>query len=368
MRAVSAAFARASLAARWCRTLRAAAGRGRDADADLRVARRRRSPAGSLPPPEARGAAARHRVPARRRMERRHPDDRSGLQALLRAGRLRDGVDRVPADAGGHVPGQCRGREDRHPLAAGRMPTAWLSIRTHRLWGTSAGGHLAAVAALSPRGMFEGADNLNQSSAVQCVLDAYGPTMFAAMDAQTEQEKATLQPLAAGSVHAPPMRGGVVTAGRRGRASGRGAGRRRARRPGAMPHDAPRRRNRGWWARRSRPCPKVARGEPADLRHSRSAAVPDHARPRRQLRAPPQSVLLYEALAAAGPTSRSGSSTVCRTRSSTAPISTSSPARSAWTCASAPRAGRSKSASSGGVFDVARAFFQQHLQAELPSR
>jgi acetyl esterase/lipase len=61
------------------------------------------------------------------------------------------------------------------------------------LWGTSAGGHLAAVAGLAPRGMFEGADNLNQTSAVRCVLDAYGPTRFDLMDAQTERERATLQ-------------------------------------------------------------------------------------------------------------------------------------------------------------------------------
>ena len=34
------------------------------------------------------------------------------------------------------------------------------------LWGTSAGGHLAAVAGLAPRGTFEGTDNMNQTSAV----------------------------------------------------------------------------------------------------------------------------------------------------------------------------------------------------------
>ena len=39
------------------------------------------------------------RVSARRRMVRRHADDGSGLQALLRAGRVRDGVDRIPADS-----------------------------------------------------------------------------------------------------------------------------------------------------------------------------------------------------------------------------------------------------------------------------
>lgn len=61
------------------------------------------------------------------------------------------------------------------------------------LWGTSAGGHLAAVAGLAPRGTFEGTDNLTQTSAVRCVLDAYGPTRFDVMDEQTEQERAALQ-------------------------------------------------------------------------------------------------------------------------------------------------------------------------------
>jgi acetyl esterase/lipase len=53
------------------------------------------------------------------------------------------------------------------------------------LWGTSAGGHLAAVAALAARGTFEGSDHPNQSSAVRCVLDAYGPTRFDRMDTMT---------------------------------------------------------------------------------------------------------------------------------------------------------------------------------------
>ena len=61
------------------------------------------------------------------------------------------------------------------------------------LWGTSAGGHLAAVAGLAPPGTFEGSDNLNQTSAVRCVLDAYGPTRFDRMDAQAEEERASLQ-------------------------------------------------------------------------------------------------------------------------------------------------------------------------------
>jgi acetyl esterase/lipase len=62
------------------------------------------------------------------------------------------------------------------------------------LWGSSAGGQLVAVAALSPKGMFEGEGNLDQSSAVQCVLDGYGPSNLLLLDQQTEQEKATLQP------------------------------------------------------------------------------------------------------------------------------------------------------------------------------
>ena len=61
------------------------------------------------------------------------------------------------------------------------------------LWGTSAGGHLAAVAGLAPRGQFEGTDNLKHSSDVRCVLDAYGPMRFDMMDAQTKDERGALQ-------------------------------------------------------------------------------------------------------------------------------------------------------------------------------
>jgi acetyl esterase/lipase len=52
------------------------------------------------------------------------------------------------------------------------------------LGGASAGGHLAAVAALAPKGTFEGEGNLDQSSAVECVLDAYGPALYTSMDAE----------------------------------------------------------------------------------------------------------------------------------------------------------------------------------------
>jgi acetyl esterase/lipase len=68
-----------------------------------------------------------------------------------------------------------------------------LDSRRIGLWGSSAGGYLASLAAVTHVGMFEGEGNLEQSSAVQCVLDAYGPVLFDVMDQQTEQERATLQ-------------------------------------------------------------------------------------------------------------------------------------------------------------------------------
>ena len=111
------------------------------------------------------------------------------------------------------------------------------------IWGTSAGGHLAGIAGLSPRGMFEGEDNPEQSSSVQCVLDAYGPSSFNVMDAQTEEEKATLQPQAPGLAGAPPMVGGVVGGGRGSSGDGRSGTNRGGPGPGgpgaAAPHDAP---------------------------------------------------------------------------------------------------------------------------------
>jgi len=81
------------------------------------------------------------------------------------------------------------------------------------LWGTSAGGHLAAVAGLAPRGTFEGTDNLTYTSAVRCVLDGYGPTRFDVMDEQAEQERATLQ---APVVTIMPGRGATAGAARGG--------------------------------------------------------------------------------------------------------------------------------------------------------
>jgi acetyl esterase/lipase len=60
-------------------------------------------------------------------------------------------------------------------------------------WGLSAGGHLAAVAALTPRGTFEGTEWLGESSAVRCVLDAYGPAWFTTMDEEAVMEAAKHQ-------------------------------------------------------------------------------------------------------------------------------------------------------------------------------
>jgi len=54
------------------------------------------------------------------------------------------------------------------------------------LWGSSSGGHLAALAALSGRGVFEGksAEHCEFASDVQAVVDGYGPTDFLLMDEQ----------------------------------------------------------------------------------------------------------------------------------------------------------------------------------------
>ncbi len=49
------------------------------------------------------------------------------------------------------------------------------------LWGSSAGGHLSACAALSGA-QFEGDEHVGYSSAVQAVVDGYGPTDFSRID------------------------------------------------------------------------------------------------------------------------------------------------------------------------------------------
>jgi acetyl esterase/lipase len=50
------------------------------------------------------------------------------------------------------------------------------------LWGSSAGGHLAACAALSSVDEFLTAEHAGYSSSVQAVVDGYGPTNFARID------------------------------------------------------------------------------------------------------------------------------------------------------------------------------------------
>jgi acetyl esterase/lipase len=51
------------------------------------------------------------------------------------------------------------------------------------LWGSSSGGHLAACAALSGKDQFLTDEHSGCSSAVQAVVDGYGPTNFARIDA-----------------------------------------------------------------------------------------------------------------------------------------------------------------------------------------
>ena len=51
------------------------------------------------------------------------------------------------------------------------------------LWGSSAGGHLAACAALSREDEFRTGEHPGHSSAVQAVVDGYGPTNFGRIDA-----------------------------------------------------------------------------------------------------------------------------------------------------------------------------------------
>jgi acetyl esterase/lipase len=169
-----------------------------------------------------------------------------------------------------------------------------LNPRRIGLWGTSAGGHLAAIAGLTPAGMFESEGNLDQPSGVQCVLDAYGPSSFNLMDAETEEEKATLQPVSPALANAPPMIAGVV-------AGNPADGGRVPGPPGPVSHD-----NRNSAESRlvgapiqtvpdkvkfASPLTYVKRGAPPFLLMHGLAdnSVPYH-----------QSILLYDALAAAG--------------------------------------------------------------------
>jgi acetyl esterase/lipase len=55
------------------------------------------------------------------------------------------------------------------------------------LWGSSAGAHLAACAALSPEDMFANGEHREYSSTVQAVVDGYGPVDFSRIDADRAQ-------------------------------------------------------------------------------------------------------------------------------------------------------------------------------------
>ena len=146
------------------------------------------------------------------------------------------------------------------------------------IWGTSAGGHLSAIASLTPRGVFEGDGNSDQPSSADCVLDAYGPSSLLVMDAQTDQEKPTLQPIA------PALAAG-------GRAG-----------PPAMPrHNAPASAESNLIAAPIQTMPELSRAA-SPVTYVRAGAPPfllmhglaDNSVPHHQ------SVLMYQALAAAG--------------------------------------------------------------------
>lgn len=223
------------------------------------------------------------------------------------------------------------------------------------LWGTSAGGHLAAVAALAPRGTFEGAGNLDQTSDVRCVLDAYGPTRFDVMDAQAERERPMLQE--------PVVSLSGPATGRGSRGAGQAASADQAVRRTPVPHDAP-----------TSPESRLL-GAPVQT-------VPDRVRAASPLTyvrpdAPPflimhgladssvpygQSVLLYEALKAAG---RGVTLRLIdglpHTFFNITDLDAAGPFR--MEVRDHPRGGpESVRSERGGVFDVAREFFRRHLE------
>ena len=215
------------------------------------------------------------------------------------------------------------------------------------LWGTSAGGHLAAVAALAPPGTFEGTDNLNRTSAVRCVLDAYGPTRFDRMDAQTGEERASLQtPLV--TINVGGARGGGPPSGGR----------------GAVPHDdpaSPESRLLGAGVptvpdrvRAASPLTYVGKDAPPFLiMHGLADSSVPHG----------QSVLLYEALKAAGQevTLRLMDGLPHTFFNKTDLDETAGPFR--MQVREHPRGGpESQREDRAGVFAVARDFFSRHLR------
>ncbi|HKD09196.1 MAG TPA: alpha/beta hydrolase [Bryobacteraceae bacterium] len=208
------------------------------------------------------------------------------------------------------------------------------------IWGTSAGGHLSAVAALTPRGVFEGDGNADQSSEVECVLDAYGPSSLLVMDAQTDQEKPLLQQIPAAL--AANGRGGPGTMARHDAAES--AESKLIGAPIQTAQDL---------ARAASPIAYVRAGAPPFLLMHGLAdnSVPHH-----------QSVLMYQALAAAGNevTLRlvDGLPHTFFNRSNLDEIA--GPFR--MDVFEHPKGGvESRGVERAGVFDVAREFFRKHL-------
>lgn len=74
------------------------------------------------------------------------------------------------------------------------------------LWGASAGGYLVAMAGLLPADLYAGGEYPEQSSAVSCVLDGYGPVDLAAGRALLEREGSRLEPVAPGLEALPNRR------------------------------------------------------------------------------------------------------------------------------------------------------------------
>lgn len=228
------------------------------------------------------------------------------------------------------------------------------------LWGTSAGGHLAALAGLTPAGQFEGEDNRDRSSAVACVLDAYGPVLFTTMDREAQAESADLQPIAPGLRGAPAMLGGhVLPPGAAAPAMANG--------PGRQPHDAPNSAESRLVGapiqtvpdkvRAASPLSYVRRGAPPFLiMHGMADDAVPHS----------QSVRLYEALARAGNdvTLRliDGLPHTFFNRSNLDELI--GPAR--MTVRHSRRGAAARSViENAKVFDVARGFFAEHLGVRL---
>jgi hypothetical protein len=79
-------------------------------------------------------------------------------------------------------------------MAQGTMlPRTRLTRNRICLWGTSAVWPSGRSGGTRSARNVRGDCNSDKSSAVRCVLDAYGPTRFDVMDTQTQEEHSTLQ-------------------------------------------------------------------------------------------------------------------------------------------------------------------------------